>query len=130
MGHVEGAITADARRRVGARELEGPISHTECGPLLRAPDAVPDDRRLSKATGRYDCVAVKQDVRRSGSTVGKLGYPFVTALDFDRFTYVWCRNTPAQGEAGKALLFVRLDRACLAARGRALGSGYVATPDE
>ena len=58
----------------------------------------------------------------------ELGYPFVAALDFRRFTYVWCRNTPPQSERGQALAFVRLDRACLAAKGKALGTGYVDVP--
>jgi hypothetical protein len=126
---VEGAITRDAQARDRAGELQGPISRTECGPLLKAKDAVPDDRFLNKPIGRYDCVAVKRSVTgEAGQSVGRLGYAFVAALDFKRFTYVWCRNTPAQGERGQALAFVRLDRACLAAKGRALGTGYVDVP--
>jgi ribosomal protein L37E len=128
---VQDAITSDARRRAATGELTGTISHTECGPFLRARDAVPDDRVLSKPIGRYDCVAVQANAVRSGATVGKVGYAFVAALDFRRFTYVTCRNSPAQGEAGKPLAFVRLDRACLATNSRQIGSGYVdpdATP--
>jgi hypothetical protein len=122
---VQDAITADARDRVKSGELHGAISHTECGPFLRAREAVPDDRVLSKPIGRYDCVAVQANAIRSGTTVGKVGYAFVAALDFRRFTYVTCRNSPAQGEAGRPLAFVRLDRACLATKSRALGAGYV-----
>jgi hypothetical protein len=124
VGAVERRITRDARGRAAAGELDGPIATTECGPLLRARDAVPDDRRLDRPIGRYDCIAVKGGAG-PGPSVGRFGYPFVAALDFRRFTYVWCRNTPAQGEAGRALAHVRLERACLAARGRALGTGYV-----
>ena len=79
---------------------------------------MPDDRVLSKAIGRYDCVAVQCAAVQGGKTVGELGYPFVAALDFRRYTYVICRNTPAQSEAGKALAYVRLDRACLATNDR------------
>ena len=126
---VEGSITRDAQARDRAGELQGPIQRTECGPLLKAKDAVPDDRILSKSIGRYDCVAVKRSVTgEAGQSVGRLGFAFVAALDFKRYTYVWCRNTPAQGERGVALAFVRLDRACLAAKGRALGTGYVDVP--
>jgi hypothetical protein len=126
---VEVSITRDARARAKAGELDGPIRASSCGPFLRAPDAVPDDRVLSKAVGRYDCVAVKDDISGSGGAkVGSLGYPFVAALDFRRFTYVWCRNTPPQSERGPALAFVRLDRACLAAKGRAVGTGYADVP--
>jgi hypothetical protein len=126
---AEASITRDAQARDRAGELQGPIVDTECGPLLKAKDAVPDDRILSKPIGRYDCVAVKRSVNgESGQSVGRLGFAFVAALDFKRYTYVWCRNTPAQGERGVALAFVRLDRACLAAKGRALGTGYVDVP--
>jgi hypothetical protein len=125
---VEARITRDAQARARAGEIAGPIRATECGPFLRAPDAVPDDRMLSRAIGRYDCVAVKSDIRQDGRSVGRLGYPFVAALDFRRFTYVWCRNTPAPGERGKPLAFVRLDRACLAAKGRPIGTGYADVP--
>jgi hypothetical protein len=126
---VEQQITRDAEARARTGELDGPIRSSECGPFLRAPDAVPDDRVLSKPIGRYDCVAVKDDIKGSGGgSVGRIGYPFVAALDFKRFTYVWCRNTPPQSERGPALAFVRLDRACLAAKGRALGTGYVDVP--
>jgi hypothetical protein len=123
---VQDAITADARHRIATGELpKGTVSHSECGPFLRARDAVPDDRVLSKPIGRYDCVAALADAVHNGQTVGTLGYPFVAALDFRRFTYVTCRNSPAQGEAGRPLAFVRLDRACLATRSAAIGSGYV-----
>jgi hypothetical protein len=128
---VQDRITADARARVRAGELDGPVLSTSCGPILKARDAVPDDRVLTKAIGRYDCVAIKDHVIGANHRkVAELGNPFVAALDFKTYTYTWCRNTPAQGEAGVALVFVRLDRACLAARGRALGSGYAAAPGE
>jgi hypothetical protein len=122
---VQAAITADARRRAATGELEGPIARTECGPILRDPSAVPDDRVLSRTIGRYDCIAVRRDVLGTTGTVASLGYPYVTALDFTRFRWTFCRNTPPQGERGKALAHVRIPRACLAARGRALGTGYV-----
>jgi hypothetical protein len=127
---VESSITTDARARAAAGELDGPILRTTCGPILRSKDAIPDDRVLAKPIGRYDCIAVKSDVKGSaGTKVAELGHPFVAALDFRRFTYTWCRNTPAQSERGVALVFVRLERACLAAKGKALGTGYVDVPD-
>jgi hypothetical protein len=122
---VQAAITADAHRRIASGEIKGPVSHTECGPFLRAPDAVPDDRVLSKPIGRYDCIAIQSDAVQRGQTVGNLGYAFVAALDFRSYRYVICRNTPAQSEAGKALAYVRLDRACLMTKTAALGTGYV-----
>jgi hypothetical protein len=126
---AEASITRDARGRARRGELRGPIVGTECGPFLKARDAVPDDRMLSKPIGRYDCVAVKRNIAdESGASVGRLGYAFVAALNFRTYTYVWCRNTPPPGEAGHALAFVRLERRCLAAKGKALGTGYVDVP--
>jgi hypothetical protein len=128
---VERRITADARDRVKTGELEGPVLFTTCGPILKARDAVPDDRVLTRSVGRYDCVAIKDHVvNAQHQKVAELGNPFVAALDFKSYTYTWCRNTPAQGEHGVALVFVRLDRACLDLHGRALGSGYAGLPGE
>ena len=74
---------ATPRARARSGELKGTITGTECGPLLKAKAAVPDDRVLSKAIGRYDCVAVTHSVNgESGQSVGRLGFPFVAALDF------------------------------------------------
>ncbi|MCW3001571.1 MAG: hypothetical protein JWQ20_869 [Conexibacter sp.] len=127
---VEQRITADARARARTGELDGPIAGTACGPILKSQTAIPDDRVLSKHIGRYDCVAIKRHITGvEGAKVGELGHAFVAALNFDTYTYTWCRNTPAQSEAGVALVFVRLDRACLAATGKALGTGYVESGD-
>lgn len=123
---VEGAIVRDAQARADAGELDKRPTSAECGPQLKSKEAIPDDRVLSKDIGRYDCVAVLRDIPTvGGASVGRLGFAFVAALDFRDFTYTWCRNNPAQGERGEALVFVRLERACLAAKGRALGTGYV-----
>jgi hypothetical protein len=128
---VEDRITRDARAREKTGELDGPIKDTVCGPILKSKEAIPDDRVLSKSIGRYDCVAIKAHVTNQDDVkVAELGHAFVAALNFDTYNYTWCRNTPAQGEAGKALVFVRLDRRCLAATGEALGTGYVAQDGE
>ena len=130
VGAVEQRITVDARARAKAGELDGPIVSTSCGPILKSKTAIPDDRVLTKHIGRYDCVAIKRHiVDTTGANVAELGHAFVAALNFDTYTYTWCRNTPAQGERGVALVFVRLERACLAATGEALGTGYVAGTD-
>jgi hypothetical protein len=130
VGAVERRITSDARARAKAGELDGPIVATKCGPILKSKTAIPDDRVLTKHIGRYDCVAIKKHITDAeGTNVAELGHAFVAALNFDTYTYTWCRNTPAQGERGVALVFVRLERACLAATGEALGTGYVAGTD-
>ena len=124
-----------SRGRAGARR--GPGSWTgrsprpTCGPILKSKTAIPDDRVLSKRIGRYDCVAIKHHIiGTEGAKVAELGYAFVAALNFDTYTYTWCRNTPPPGRGGVALVFVRLERACLAAKGKALGTGYVDVPGQ
>jgi hypothetical protein len=121
------SILADARRRAASGELAGPISAVTCTPLASAPESRLDHLVLTRRIGRYNCLAVKRG--GDGGRVA-LGHPFVAALDFGDYGYVWCRNSPKPGEAGEALAFVRLDRACLAARGRAIGTGYAATPGD
>lgn len=126
LDRTRASILGDAKRRADSGELDGPIVGVTCGPLTRDPGTKPDHLVLTRTVGRYDCLAVK---RREGSEVD-LGHPFVAALDFRRFTYVWCRDNPAPSERGESLAFVRLERACLAARGKALGTGYAATPED
>lgn len=122
---VERSIERDARARVRAGELRGRIQRAECGPIEKRPDAVPDHRDLSLDVGRYDCIALEQAViNADGTHVADYGYAFVAAVDFEDFTYVWCRNNPPQSERGQSV-YVRLERACLGATGKALGTGYV-----
>lgn len=118
---VEAAITRDARARVQSGELDRPVRTTRCGPILKSRTAVPDDELLGRPVGRYDCVAVTSELAGGGS----LGFAFVASMDFRTGDFTWCRNTPAQGERGQSLVFVRLDRRCLRTKGRALGTGYV-----
>ncbi len=120
------SILLDARSRARRGEIEGPIAAVTCGPLTSDPGSLSDERVLERKVGRYDCIAVQ----RSDVPGVALGQPFVAALDFERFTYVWCRDSPPPSERGEALAFVRLDRACLAARGKALGTGYASTPED
>ncbi len=84
-----------------------------------------DEEDLSKTIGRYSCVAVTGDAVQRGQRVGAFGIPFVAAVDFRRFTYVWCKDNPAANAAVTGLAFVRLARECLASRGKAFGTGYL-----
>jgi hypothetical protein len=128
---VETAITADAQVRIRQKRMDGPVRFTECGPLVRTPDGIPDDAVLTKKVGRYDCVAVKRDVRRSGRTVALFGHPYVATIDFEKGTYVFCKDNKVPGERGKALATVKLEPECLGLEAGAeeIGEGYV-QPDE
>ncbi len=131
---VRQSVLVDARARVVTGELEGPVRKVLCAPLQRTSVgstdvSVGDERDLTKHYGRYDCVAAKRDVVQTGKVVGTFGYPFIAAVDFRKFTYVWCRDgAKAPGERGQALAVVRIARACLAAHGRPFGNGYMRSP--
>ena len=125
---LERSITTDARTRVQQGLLSGSVpSHTDCLPLVRNQRAGDQDD-LSKTTGRWSCVAVQRDVTRAGKRLGLFGLPFVASADFERFTYVWCKDNPAANASETGPTFVRLSRACLASKGRAFGTGYLETP--
>ena len=128
---LETAITEDARARIERKELDGPVKFTECGPLVRAPSVQADDHYLRKSVGRYDCVAVKSDVRRFGRTVALFGHPYVGTVDFRTGAYVLCKDNKVPGESGKALADVKLSPKCLGLEEGAeeTGTGYV-QPDE
>lgn len=127
---AEQEIEREARRRLRQGRLDGPIRASSCKPLSTDPQAVPDDRLLTRGFGRYRCLAEIRDVPGTeGGVVAKFGHPWVAALDFRDFTFVICRDTPAQGERGVALVTVRLDRACLAATGPVVGDGYADVPE-
>ena len=97
---AEASITRDAQGRARSGELRARSRGTECGPLLKAKAAVPDDRILSKAIGRYDCVAVTHSVNgESGQSVGRLGFPFVAALDFKSSPTSGVATRPARASA-------------------------------
>jgi hypothetical protein len=128
VAHVETSITNDARARIARGELEGrPPSTTRCDPLVRN-QVRGDEEDLTKPIGRYSCVAVVRDAIQAGRRVGLFGIPFVAAVDFRRFTYVWCKDNPGANASETGLAFVRLARECLASHGKAFGTGYIESP--
>jgi len=125
---LEGAILADAQARVKSGQLDGPVKRVICGPLIHQPGNADEADDLSKARGRYDCVAVKRDVMKGGKVVGLFGHPFVGTADFKRFTYVWCKDNKVPGERGKPLAKVPIPAVCIGAEGRPrVGDGYLSS---
>jgi hypothetical protein len=125
---LEGAILTDARARVKTGELDGPVTAVSCGPLIHTPGNLDEADDLSKTRGRYDCVAVKREVKKGGKVVGLFGHPFVGTADFKRFTYVWCKDNKVPGERGKPLAKVPIPAVCIGAEGRPrVGDGYLSS---
>jgi hypothetical protein len=107
VGQAEAAILTEARKRVAAGELDGPIRNVVCDPLVRAPGNPRDENDLSK----------------------RLGRPFVTTVDFSKLSWVLCKDNKVPGERGKPLATARLDPSCVGAEGqKVVGNGYAA-PD-
>jgi hypothetical protein len=99
---VERAITAEARRRAAAGTLSGRILRTDCVPAPARRDV-------------YDCVAVTSDIPgRGGGRGGVIGHPFRAVVDFERFTFAFCKTNPSAGEgaAPDPRQVVPLPRAC------------------
>jgi hypothetical protein len=95
---VSTAMLADARRRVRLGALEGPISKVVCEPYPRAVDGIGAERDLSRRRGRYACVAVTSEFKRSQTNIGGvLGYPYRALVDFHSGRYAYCKISGRPG---------------------------------
>jgi hypothetical protein len=96
---LEGRITADARRRARAGELESAATRTECVPAPSAVARAGAERVVTRRRDVYDCLAITRVI---GSTAtnprGAIGYPFRAVVDFERGRLTWCKTNPAPGE--------------------------------
>jgi hypothetical protein len=97
---VRASIAADARRRIAAGELDGPIRRVQCRPGARSRvDGVGPEADLGRSRGSYDCTAVTSDIPAGARNVpGSVGYPFVAVVDFRTGRYSWCKTNPVPGE--------------------------------
>jgi hypothetical protein len=77
------AILADARRRVRAGALAGPIRRVECEPF---PRSLNPERLLARRRVRLACLAVT-----AGFEGGALGHPYRALIDFTTGRYAFCK---------------------------------------
>ncbi len=116
LARAEAAITADARKRAVAGELTGRPGATECEPYPKR-DPGPE-RDLGEPRGVYDCLVAIRAIEATEQNIGgTLGYPFRAVVDFDAFSFVWCRTNPVPGErvVPDPRTVVELPKACRAA---------------
>jgi hypothetical protein len=100
--HAE--ILADARERVRAGDLDGPIEHVECEPFPRSVDSVGAHEDLSRATGRYACVAVTAEFGSGEETVrGVIGHQYRAMADFGTGRYAFCKVSGQSGPSREQL---------------------------
>lgn len=88
---IEGAITADAKRRAAAGEISRVQGPTTCTRAAGSPTSGP--------IGVFDCYTVVRKVPKiETSAAGSIGYPFRAVLHYDDFSYAFCRTEQFPGE--------------------------------
>ena len=109
-----GAVRADARTRVQAGTLSGPIRRVECESYPRTVEGRGAHEDLSRRVGRYACLAVTAGF---GATAqhegGAIGHPYRVRIDFDSGRYAFCKvaGRAGEGSIGQAPL-VPIPAAC------------------
>jgi hypothetical protein len=81
LDELAAAIAADARGRVRAGALAGPIRRVECEPFPGSAARQPPHRR-----GRYACIAVTAEFEG-----GAIGHPYRAMIDFETGRYAFCK---------------------------------------
>jgi hypothetical protein len=111
MDELARQIRDDARRRVRAGELDGPIRRVACEPFPRSVVGSGADQDLSRRRGRYSCVAVTAEFERSESTLaGIIGHQYRALVDFQSGRYAYCKIAGQAGPTRDPL--VTTPRAC------------------
>ena len=83
---VERAITSDAQARAARGEMSRVKGPTTCAPA-------------AASEGVFDCYTVVRLVPKvETNAAGSIGYPFRAVLDYDDFTYAFCRVEQFPGE--------------------------------
>jgi hypothetical protein len=100
------SVLADARRRVAAGQLGGPIKRVECEPFPRNVAGIGAEDSTAQRFGRYACLAVTAEFKKSEvSSGGLVGHPYRMRIDFDTGHYAFCKIA---GHPGEGLLTRRL----------------------
>lgn len=100
------SVLADARRRVAAGNLRGPVRSVDCEPFPRNVAGIGADDSTEKRFGRYSCLAVTAEFLETRETSGGLlGHPYRVRIDFDTGRYAYCKiaGRPAEGQLKRDL---------------------------
>lgn len=92
---LERWVGIDARRRVRAERLKGPIRRVDCVPGAKSRQGGPPEDDPARRLGGYDCTAVTSDV---AGTTASIGHPYKAVADFESGHLVWCKVNPPPGE--------------------------------
>jgi hypothetical protein len=108
------AVRGDARARVQAGTLSGPIRRVRCEPFPRTEDRRGVHQDPSRRVGRYACLAVTAQFGPSAEQgAGAIGHPYRARIDFETGRYAFCKvaGRPGEGSIGRAP-FVPVPPAC------------------
>lgn len=109
-------ISADARERMRAGRIDGPVAGTECTPFPTTQGRRDLEADPSVPKGRYECLAYERRFPLSElagkARTGIIGVPYWLVVDYRTARFAYCRIIPRAGEGGRALAFVRVERAC------------------
>ena len=93
------AVERDARRRVAAGALSGPIRRVSCEPYPRTVEGRGAHLDPELRSGRYACLAVTRDVPPSERTeAAVIGHPYRIRIDFTTGRYAFCKVAGRAGE--------------------------------
>ena len=100
------SVLADARRRVKAGTMSGPVEDVDCEPFPRNVARVGAEDSTDLRYGRYSCLAVTARFEQTENTSGGLlGHAYRVRIDFDTGRYALCRiaGRPAEGQLKRHL---------------------------
>jgi hypothetical protein len=93
------SVLANARRRVKAGTMDGPIEDVDCEPFPRSVAGIGAEDSTDLRYGRYSCLAVTAKFEKNESTSGGLvGHPYRVRIDFDTGRYAFCKIAGRPGE--------------------------------
>jgi hypothetical protein len=101
---VPAAINADARERVAAGALDGPIRGVECEPYPRTVGRRGAHQGPSRTAGRYSCLAVTRAIEAGErNEAASIGHPYRVLVHFDTGRYAFCKvsGRPGEGSIGR-----------------------------
>jgi hypothetical protein len=93
------AVRDDARARVEAGALSGPIRKVECEPFPRTVEGSSAHEDLSRSAGNYACLAVTAEIGATAThEAGSIGHPYRVRIDFESGRFAFCKVSGRAGE--------------------------------
>jgi hypothetical protein len=98
-GALSAAVGEDARARVAAGELDGPIVSVRCEGFPPSADRPAPHLQRDRKTGSYSCLAVTSEVEPTERTeAASIGHPYRALVNFDTGRYALCKVSGRAGE--------------------------------